>query len=184
MKPQTFKMDIQLIQKKILVVRGQRVMLDKHLAEMYGVPTKSLNLAVRRNIFRFPSDFMFQLTKAEFENLRFQFETSSWGGSRYLPFVFTEHGITMLSSVLKSETAITVNIAVVRAFIFLKQYNSNIKILQSRIQELESKFNRKIDNINEVIEFLLADKPVKLSSQKTNRAKIGYKIPKRNKKTK
>lgn len=175
-------MDIQLIQKKIFVIRGQRVMLDKHLAEMYGVPTKSLNLAVKRNIIRFPSDFMFQLSKTEFESLRFQFETSSWGGSRYHPYAFTEHGITMLSSILKSETAINVNIAVVRAFIFLKQYNSDIKALQNRIQELESRFNRKIDNINEVIEFLLADKPAHESSKKTNRVRIGYKIPNKKKK--
>lgn len=157
-------------------------MLDKHLAEMYGVPTKSLNLAVKRNNFRFPSDFMFQLTKEEFQNLRFQNETSSWGGSRYLPYAFTEHGITMLSSVLKSETAINVNIAVVRAFIFLKQYNSDIKVLQSRIQELESRFNKKIDNINEVIEFLLADKPAHESPKKANRVRIGYKIPNKKKK--
>lgn len=93
-------------------------MLDKHLAEMYGVPTKSINLAVKRNIKRFPSDFMFQLSKEELKDLRLQIETSSWGGSRYIPNAFTEHGITMLSSILKSETAINVNIAVVRAFIF------------------------------------------------------------------
>ncbi len=181
-------MDIHIIQKKIFVIRGQRIMLDKHLAEMYSVPTKSINLAVKRNIKRFPTDFMFQLSKDEFYDLRLQIETSSWGGSRYLPFAFTEHGITMLSSILKSETAINVNIAVVRAFIFLKQYNSDNKILQLRIQELESKFNKKIDNINDVIEFLLADanpeKEVKRSIKNEKRvAKIGYKLPKKTKKT-
>lgn len=175
-------MDIQIIQRKIFIIRGQRVMLDKHLSEMYGVPTKSINLAVKRNIGRFPNDFMFQLSKEEFEDLRLQIETSSWGGSRYLPYAFTEHGITMLSSILKSETAINVNIAVVRAFIFLKQYNSDIKILQSRIQELESKFNKKIDNINEVIEFLLADQPRSKKIKENKRTKIGYKIPIKKKK--
>lgn len=175
-------MDIQIIQKKIFIIRGQRVMLDKHLSEMYGVPTKSINLAVKRNIRRFPTDFMFQLSKEEFEDLRLQIETSSWGGSRYLPYAFTEHGITMLSSVLKSETAINVNIAVVRAFIFLKQYNSDIKLLQSRIQELESKFNKKIDNINDVIEFLLADEPQNKKVKESKRIKIGYKIPTKKKK--
>ncbi len=157
-------------------------MLDKHLAEMYGVPTKSINLAVKRNIKRFPSDFMFQLSKEELQDLRLQIETSSWGGSRYIPNAFTEHGITMLSSILKSETAINVNIAVVRAFIFLKQYNSDIKILQHRIQELESKFNKKIDNINEVIEFLLTDPPEKQEEKKETRTKIGYKLPSKSKK--
>lgn len=174
-------MDIQLIQKKIFIIRGQRVMIDKHLAEMYGVPTKSLNLAVKRNIKRFPADFMFQLNKEEFEDLRFQIETSSWGGTRFYPYAFTEHGITMLSSILKSDTAIQVNIAVVRAFIFLKQYNSDIKVLQLRIQELESKFNKKIDNINEVIEFLLAEEPQNKKVKKETRTKIGYKLPKNKK---
>lgn len=175
-------MDIQLIQKKIFIIRGQRVMLDKHLAEMYGVTTGNLNKAVKRNIYRFPSDFMFQLTKEEYNNLIFQNGIPSWGGNRFLPFAFTEHGITMLSSILKSETAINVNIAVVRAFIFLKQYNSDIKILQHRIHELESKFNKKIDNINEVIEFLLADPPQKQKVKKEKRPKIGYKLPSKSKK--
>lgn len=149
-------------------------MLDKHLAEMYGVPTKSINLAVKRNMKRFPDDFMFQLTKVEFENLRFQIETSSWGGSRYLPYAFTEHGITMLSSILKSETAIHVNISVVRAFIYLKQYNSYFKkLLQSKILELENKFSKKLDNINEVIDFLLTDTEKSKKVKKETRTKIG-----------
>jgi hypothetical protein len=157
-------------------------MLDKHLADMYGVQTKSINLTVKRNLKRFPNDFMFQLTKVEFENLRYQIETSSWGGSRYLPYAFTEHGITMLSSILKSETAIQVNISVVRTFIYLKQYNSDIKQLQSKILELETKFNKKLDNINEVIDFLLADteKPKKI--KKETRTKIGFKLPTKTKK--
>ena len=171
-------MELQIIQKKILEIRRHKVMLDKHLSELYGVPTKSINLAVKRNIKRFPSDFMFQLTEDEFESLRFQIETSNRGGSRYLPYAFTEHGITMLSSVLRSETAIKVNIAVVRAFILLKQYNNNFTLLQKRIDELESKFNIKIDNINEVIEFLLS-KPETKPKKKQRIKPVGFKLPKK-----
>ena len=97
-------MELRIIQKRIFDVRGHKVMFDKHLAELYGVPTKSLNLAVKRNISRFPSDFMFQLSKREYKSLRFQIETSKQrGGTRYLPHVFTEHGVAMLSSVLRSK---------------------------------------------------------------------------------
>jgi len=147
-------------------------MFDRHLAELYGVPTKSLNLAVKRNIKRFPIDFMFQLTKEEYQNLRFQFETSSWGGTRYLPYVFTEHGVTMLASVLKSDTAIEVNINIVRAFILLKQHHNDYNLLQKTIEELESKFNRKIDNINEIIEYLLSKPQIE---EEKPRKKIGLK---------
>jgi len=91
------------IEQKIFVIRGQKVMLDRDLAELYGILTKNLNKAVSRNTDRFPEDFMFQLTKDEFKNLKFHFGTSSWGGTRKRPYVFTEHGILMLSSVIKSE---------------------------------------------------------------------------------
>ena len=149
-------------------------MLDRHLAEMYGLPTKALNLSVRRNMKRFPADFMFQLTRDEYNSLRFQFETLERGKhSKYLPFVFTEHGITMLASVLKSDTAIQVNINIVRAFILLKQHSDNFKLLQKTIEELEARFNRKIENIHEVIEFLLS-KPEKDEKPKPRR-RIGFK---------
>lgn len=115
-------MDLQLIQSKIYEIRGQRVMLDFDLAVLYSTETKRLKEAVRRNIARFPSDLMFELTKAEWEILRTQIATSSWGGVRYQPFAFTEQGVAMLASVLKSETAIQVNIQIVRAFIALRQY--------------------------------------------------------------
>ncbi len=167
-------MELNLIQKKILEIRGCYVMLDRQLAELYGVPTKSLNLAVRRNPKRFPADFMFQLSKEEFLDLRFHFETSRWGGVRYLPYAFTEHGITMLASVLKSDTAIQVNINIVRAFILLKQHSDNYKLLQKTIEELEAKFNRKIENINEVIEFLIS-KPEQEIEKPEPRRRIGFK---------
>jgi len=96
-------MELQIIQNKIFEIRGLRVMLDFDLSEMYGVETRVLNQAVKRNIKRFPSDFMFQLTTIEFENLISQFVTSSWGGVRKLPYAFTEHGVTMLASILRSD---------------------------------------------------------------------------------
>src|SRR5438477_10714878 len=110
---------IEQIQKRIYFIRDHKVMLDSDLAELYSVPTKSLNLAVRRNRIRFPDDFMFQLTPQEVSLLRFQFETSRWGGRRYRPYAFTEQGVSMLSSVLKSERAALVNIAIMRAFVKL-----------------------------------------------------------------
>ena len=168
-------MDLIVIQKKIFEIRGCRVMLDRHLAEMYGVPTKSLNLAVKRNPKRFPVDFMFQLTRDEYNSLRFQIETLKRGGhSKYLPFAFTEHGITMLASVLKSDTAIEVNINIVRAFILLKQHQDNFRLLQKTIEDLEAKFNRKIENINEVIEFILS-KPEQTKEISKPRKRIGFK---------
>ncbi len=107
----------EVITSKIYLIRGEKVMLDSDLAELYGVETRRLNEQVRRNISRFPEDFMFQLTEAEFENLKSQFATSSWGGRRKLPNVFTEHGVLMLSSVLNSEKAIKVNIQIMRIFL-------------------------------------------------------------------
>ncbi len=168
-------MELVIIQKKIFVVRGQRVMFDFHLAELYGVKTKVLIQAVKRNIRRFPSDFMFQLNREELLILRSQIVTSSWGGSRYLPYAFTEHGITMLSSVLKSDTAIDVNIAIVRAFILLKQYNNDIKLLRKEMHEMEGRFNRKFDNINEIIEYLIT-KPEPKEEKPKPKKQIGFRI--------
>ena len=114
---------VQFVERRIYLIRGQKVMIDVDLAELYGVSTKQLNQQVQRNQKRFPPDFMFQLTKEETENLRSQFATSrsAHGGRRTLPYVFTEHGVAMLSSVLKSERAIEVNITIMRAFIQLRQ---------------------------------------------------------------
>lgn len=132
----------EVIQSKILLVRGRKVMLDRDLAELYGVPTKSLNLSVKRNTARFPLDFMFQLNDAEFKFLRFQNETSKkgGGGTRYLPYVFTEQGIAMLSSVLNSPRAIQVNIQIMRIFTKLRELMLSHKDLARKIQDLEKKF--------------------------------------------
>jgi hypothetical protein len=126
------------IEKSIFLIRGQKVMLDHELANLYGVPTKALKQAVRRNLDRFPSDFMFELTKREFADLRSQIVTSSspqWGGPRYRPMAFTEQGIAMLSSVLNSKQAIEVNIAIIRVFVRLREMLASHKQLARKLAE-------------------------------------------------
>jgi len=130
----------ELIAKKIILIRGLNVMLDRDLAELYGVKTKSLNLAVKRNMRRFPSDFMFQLSKDEFANLRFQIETSSWGGVRYQPYVFTEQGVAMLSSVLSSMRAVRINIGIMRVFVNVRRIVAANKVILEKLNQLENKF--------------------------------------------
>jgi hypothetical protein len=126
------------IAKAIFLVREQKVMLDADLAELYGVETKALKRAVRRNMDRFPDDFMIQLTADEWENLRYHFGTSSeWGGTRYPPFVFTEQGVAMLSSVLNSPAAIQVNISIMRVFVKMRQWAANYAELVKKIDELK-----------------------------------------------
>jgi hypothetical protein len=139
----------------IHVIRGQKVMLDSDLAALYEVPTKSLNLAVRRNQSRFPDDFMFQLTPEEVDRLRLQFETSKpgRGGRRYSPYAFTEPGVAMLSSVLRSERAVQMNIIIVRAFIRLRELVISNKDIAARVEKLE----RGHDRTASVIEVLVED---------------------------
>jgi len=127
----------EVIQSKIYLIRGRKVMFDQDLAQMYGVLTKNLNKAVSRNLDRFPEDFMFQLTKEEIDNLRFQIGTSSWGGRRYTPVVFTELGVAMLSSVLKSRRAALVNISIMRTFVRMRRLLLNHKELAARVTALE-----------------------------------------------
>ncbi len=146
------------IDRSIYFVRGQKVIIDNDLAVLYRVPTKVFNQAIRRNMLRFPADFMFQLTSDETEILRSQSVTSSWGGRRYLPFVFTEQGVAMLSSLLKSDRAIQVNIAIMRTFVKLRE------LLAQRLEELKAKFQRHDGQIREVfdaIRALLATQPAK-----------------------
>lgn len=132
-------MEIARVEGLIYIVRGQRVILDRDLAELYGVPTKSINLAVKRNAIRFPEDFMLRLTAQEAANLKFQFETSSWGGRRKLPRAFTEQGVAMLSSVLRSERAALVNIGIMRAFVRLSKVLALNKDLMARIERVEKR---------------------------------------------
>lgn len=141
-----------IIEKKIYLIRGQNVMLDRDLAELYGVETKYLTRQVRRNIERFPEDFMFQLIREEF--LRCQIVTSSWGGRRYLPYAFTEQGVAMLSSVLNSKRAIQVNIGIMRIFVNIRKLVSANKGILGRLNQLEDKVqshDKKIRTIFEVI---------------------------------
>jgi len=133
---------------KIYLIRGLKVMLDRDIAELYGVETRVLNQAVRRNIKRFPCDFMFQLTKDEFDNLISQFVTSSWGGARKMPTAFTEHGVAMLSSVLNSKRAIEVNIQIIRAFNHLRKVIISNKDLINKIKQLEEIFDIKLQVID------------------------------------
>ncbi|MCL2382417.1 MAG: ORF6N domain-containing protein [Treponema sp.] len=130
----------------IFEIRGHQVMLDTDLAGIYQVETKRLNEAVSRNIDRFPPEFMFQLTQAEYDNLRSQNATSSWGGRRYLPYAFTEHGIIMLSSVLNSKIAAQINIAVVKAFIGMRRYIA--KPIRKKLDDLEKVLMLHIDDTN------------------------------------
>lgn len=136
-------MELQIIQSKIYEIRGQKVMLDRDWAELYQVETRVLNQAVKRNIKRFPSDFMFQVTEDEFEILKSQFVISSWGGVRKLPFAFTEQGLAMLSGILNSDVAIEVNISIMRAFVAVRRLMANPPVndlakLQLEIQELKA----------------------------------------------
>jgi hypothetical protein len=148
------KQVLQLIHK----IRSQKVMLDSDLAEMYGVETKRLNEQVKRSIDRFPDDFMFQLNAEEWEILKSQNATSSWGGRRTLPYVFTEQGVAMLSSVLNSPRAIQVNISIIRIFVKIREWALNYSELQEKIQALqdaESNQNQHINHIYQMIEELL-----------------------------
>ena len=130
-------MEPTIIESKIYEIRGQRVMLDKDLADLYAVETKNLNKAVKRNPDRFPPDFMFQLTEEEFNHLRFHFGTSSWGGSRYMPYAFTEQGVAMLSGILRSPIAVQVNINIMRAFVKVRQYAFSSPINQAELLQLK-----------------------------------------------
>lgn len=167
-------MHLEAIQTKIYELRGQKVMLDYDLAELYEVQTKNLNLTVKRNLRRFPRDFMFQLTKAEWDALRLQIETSKQrGGTRYLPHAFTEQGVAMLSGVLNSHKAIDVNIAIMRAFIALKQFALTNTELNSKLKELEESYDKQFKDVYEAIDYLL-QKDKREASQK-ERKQIGYK---------
>ena len=167
-------MQLQNIETKIHEIRGQKVMLDFDLAELYEIETKNLNLSVKRNSKRFPKDFMFQLTKEEWESLRLQIETSkSRGGTRYLPYVFTEQGLAMLSGVLNSDIAILVNIAIMRAFVFIRQYALSHKDLTEKLSELENKYNQQFKDVYEALEYLLKKDEQIIGQNERNR--IGYK---------
>jgi len=168
---------IELIENKIFLIRGQKVMIDRDLASLYCVATRDLNKAVNRNIDRFPDDFMLSLSKNELENLKFHFGTSSWGGTRKLPRAFTEHGVLMLSSVLRSKRAINVNIIIMRAFIRLRQMISKNKELEQKLYELEHKVGRIDDdviNILNAIRHLMKEEEKPCLPAGKAKSKIGF----------
>ena len=155
--------ELQSIKSMIYTIRGFQVMLDEDLAKIYQTETRVMNQAVKRNIERFPPEFMFQLTKDEFDTLKSQFVTSSWGGRRKLPFAFTEHGVIMLSSVLNSKIANQINIAVVKAFIEMRRYIAKPvrkklddleKVLMLHIDDTSHNFAEHATMINEIIKRL------------------------------
>jgi len=152
---------VEVIATKILLIRGKRVILDKDLAKLYEVDTSQLTRQVRRNINRFPEDFMFQLTKDEFQNLMCQIGISSWGGTRKLPYAFTEQGVAMLSGVLHSKRAIRVNIQIMRAFIQLKRMLLTNAGLRRKIEEMERKYDKQFAIVFQAIKQLLEPPPVK-----------------------
>jgi hypothetical protein len=164
---------IKNIQSKIYEIRNEKVMLDFDLAALYEVETKILNQTVKRNIDRFPSDFMFQLTESEFNNLRSQIVTSSWGGKRYLPFAFTEQGVAMLSGVLKSTKAIQVNISIMRVFVAARQLVVGNSTIAKKLEELEAKYNKQFKDVYEALSYLMETK--KLDDKQKQRTKIGHK---------
>jgi len=160
------------VEQRILSIRGQKVILDKDLAYLYGVETRTLVQAVKRNIGRFPTDFMFQLSTEEFSSLRSQIVISKMGrgGRRYPPYAFTEHGAIMVASVLNSERAIEISVYVVRAFVRLREYFSTHKELVNKLKELE----KKLDIHDEAIQSVIAAIRQLMEPPKTKRRRIGF----------
>ena len=166
-------MELEIIKNSIHEIRGKKVILDFDLAKMYQVETKRLKESVRRNIRRFPEDFMFELSTEEWVILRTQFATSSWGGQRYNPYAFTEQGIAMLSSVLNSEIAIDINIAIMRAFVMIRQFALTYQELNEKLIELEKKHNQKFTDVDQVLNYLIQKD--KQQTQQMQRKQVGYK---------
>ena len=146
----------EVIMNKIYLIRGEKVMLDSDLGELYQVTTKRLNEQVKRNRDRFPEDFMFQLAKEEWQNLKSQFATSSWGGRRTLPYVFTEHGVLMLSSILNSKRAIKVNVQIMRIYTKMRKMLLTHQDLLIKMNELEAKVGNHDKSIKQIFAYLKA----------------------------
>lgn len=176
-------MELVTIQNKIFEVRGQKVMLDFDLAELYEVETRVFNQAVKRNIERFPGDFMFQLTKKEWDTVltgnssQFVTGTLKHRSSAYLPYAFTEHGVTMVASILRSDKAVKMNIAIVRAFIALREMAMHYKELAQKIEELEKKYNKQFGDVYQALNLLLEERNEE--EEQKNREPIGFKKSKK-----
>lgn len=163
----------EVISDKIYFIRNQKVMLDKDLAGLFDVETKRINEQVRRNSLKFPEHFMFQLNENEYEILKSQFATSSWGGTRKLPYVFTEHGILQLSNVLKSERATQMSIKIIEVYIEMREYLIQNLSLRNEIEEIRKKLNNHDKNIELVFNYL--DELMEKQENTEPRKKIGYK---------
>lgn len=161
------------ILNRIFVIRGQKVMIDEDLAQMYDVETRRLNEQVKRNIKRFPGDFMFTINQKEFENLKSHFATSSWGGRRKLPNAFTEQGIAMLSSILNSETAIEVNIKIIRVFTRMREFAFTNKEILLQLSKLEKEVKNNSKDIENI--FMVLKELIEKDSRPKPRNKIGFK---------
>ena len=168
-------MELQKIQTKIYEVRGLKVMLDFDLAELYEVENRALKQAVKRNLDRFPKDFMYQLTKAEWQEVITNCDNLPEGVkfSPATPFAFTEQGVAMLSSVLKSKKALQVNIAIMRTFVFIRQYALSHSDLTNKLKEIEAKYNKQFNDVYEAINYLLNKEKQEISQKE--RKRIGYK---------
>lgn len=166
---------LERITSKIFFLRGEKVLLDSDIAELYGVETKRLKEAVNRNLTRFPNDFMFQLTRSEYHSLRSQFASLKRGQhSKYLPYAFTEQGVAMLSSVLNSERAVNVNIAIMRAFVQMRKFMQSSDVLAKKLNELEKETKKKFAKQQEEINLIFdAIKELMIEKEKPKR-KIGF----------
>jgi hypothetical protein len=165
----------EVVMSKIYLIRDQKVMLDNDLAELYEVETRRLNEQVKRNIDRFPEDFMFQLNKEEFENLKSQFAISRWGGRRKLPYAFTEHGVLMLSSILNSDRAIKVNIQIMRIYTRIRQMLLSYKDVLLRLDQIEQTLSGHDTNIQLIFEYLKQlEQDQQQHENQTNRKLIGF----------
>jgi hypothetical protein len=165
----------EIVMNKIYLIRGAKVMLDTDLAELYGVSTGNLNKAVKRNFDRFPGDFMFPLTKEEFDNLIFQIGTSSWGGTRKLPNAFTEQGVAMLSSVLHSKRAILVNIQIIRVFTRIRNLLETHSKILHKLEQIEKKDIEQDQHIMLIFEYLRQlEQSRQQQDDQANRKKIGF----------
>ncbi|MEW6517654.1 MAG: ORF6N domain-containing protein [candidate division FCPU426 bacterium] len=174
-KPNSF-IPQEMIETKIYLIRGEKVMLDRDLAELYGVSVKRLKEQVKRNLTRFPADFMIRLDFKEFSNLRSQIATSSWGGQRYLPFAFTENGVAMLSSILNSDRAIMVNIQIMRTFTRIRKLLASHKEILRKLDQLEARQSQQGEQIVQIFQVIKAilDLPITL---KHKSKRIGFKPP-------
>jgi hypothetical protein len=166
-------MELEQIKQSIHEIRGRKVILDYELATLYEVETKYLKRSVRKNLNRFPSDFMFELTPDEWTNLRCKISTSSWGGQRYPPFAFTEQGVAMLSGLLNSFVAIDINISIMRAFVMIRACALSYQELNEKLIGLEKKHNQKFTDIDQVLNYLIQKEQQK--TKQTERKQVGYK---------